>query len=78
MNRIQNIRKERDYNITDRIALTFSPDGDSRDAIEDFADYISRQVLAGSLVFAPLGEGEEGVETLSLDDVNVKVKIVLL
>ncbi|HAP17841.1 MAG TPA: isoleucine--tRNA ligase [Butyricimonas virosa] len=78
VNRIQNIRKERDYNITDRIALTFSPDGDSRDAIEDFADYISRQVLAGSLVFAPLGEGEEGVETLSLDDVNVKVKIVLL
>ncbi len=78
VNRIQNIRKERDYNITDRIALTFSPDGDSRDAIEAFADYISRQVLAGSLDFASLGEGEEGVETLSLDDVNVKVKIVLL
>ena len=77
VNRIQNIRKSRDYDITDRIALTFAPGEATDDAIRDFADYISRQVLATSLEIAPLADGEEGVEELSMDDINAKVKITL-
>ncbi|WP_300805240.1 isoleucine--tRNA ligase [uncultured Duncaniella sp.] len=37
VNRIQNIRKSRDYDITDRIALTFAPGEATDDAIRDFA-----------------------------------------
>ena len=77
VNRIQNIRKSRDYDITDRIALTFAPGEATDDAIRDFADYISRQVLATSLEIAPVADGEEGVEELSMDDINAKVKITL-
>lgn len=77
VNRIQNIRKSRDYDITDRIALVFAPGDDTDDAIKDFADYISRQVLATSLEIAPLADDEDGVEDMNMDDINTRVKITL-
>ena len=77
VNRIQNIRKSRDYDITDRIALVFAPGNDTDDAIKDFADYISRQVLATSLEIAPLADDEDGVEDMNMDDINARVKITL-
>ncbi len=75
VNRIQNIRKSRDYDITDRIALVFAPGEATDDAIHDFADYISRQVLATSLEIAPLAEDDADVEELSMDDVTARVRI---
>lgn len=75
VNRIQNIRKSRDYDITDRIALVFAPGEATDDAIRDFADYISRQVLATSLEIAPLAEDDADVEELSMDDVTARVRI---
>ena len=77
VNRIQNIRKSRNYDITDRIALTFAPGEATDDAIRDFADYISRQVLATSLEIAHITDGEDGVEDLNMDDITAKVKISL-
>ncbi len=77
VNRIQNIRKSRDYDITDRISLTFAPADATDDAIRDFADYISRQVLAISLEIAPIADGDEGVEELNMDDITAKVRISL-
>ncbi len=77
VNRVQNIRKSRGYDITDRVSLTFAPGADTDDAIRDFSDYISRQVLATSLEIAPLAAETEGVEMLSMDDVNVNVLIAL-
>ena len=78
VNRIQNIRKSRNYDITDRIALTFAPGEATDDAIRDFADYISRQVLATSLEIALIADGEDGVEDLNMDDITAKVKISLV
>lgn len=77
VNRIQNIRKSRDYDITDRISLTFAPADATDDAIRDFADYISRQVLATSLEIAPIADSDESVEELNMDDITAKVRISL-
>ncbi len=77
VNRIQNIRKSRNYDITDRIRLVFAPGADTDDAIRDFADYISRQVLATSLEIVPLADSAEGIEELSMDDVTARVLISL-
>ncbi len=76
MNRIQNIRKSRGYDITDKISLTFEPNPDTDEAIKRFGEYIARQVLATSLEIASV-EGAEGVEPLALDDVAVNVAINL-
>lgn len=76
VNRVQNIRKSRNYDITDTIALTFAPSEQTDDAIAAFGDYIARQVLASSMKVAPVAESET-VETLDLDDMNIAVDITL-
>ena len=76
VNRIQNIRKNRDYDITDRITLTFEPNPETDDALAEYGDYISRQVLATALVVAPLAEDAPGVETLDIDGLQLRVSVM--
>ena len=76
VNRVQNIRKGRDYDIVDKIKLTFEPNEVTDEAIKDFADYISRQVLASSLTFGEIPEGSQ-VEELDLDGVKVRTVVEL-
>lgn len=76
VNRVQNIRKSRDYEITDRINLVFEPNAETDDAVRKFSDYIARQVLAESISVEPLNS-DEGVETIDLDGVEAKVMISL-
>lgn len=75
VNRVQNIRKGRDYDITDKINLTFESNCEIDDALKTFGDYISRQVLAASLSVVP--RLNDTAEELDLDGVNVKVEITL-
>lgn len=77
VNRVQNIRKQSGFEVTDRICLVFSSDDSTDDAVREYADYISRQVLASSLEIAPISPDDEGVSTLALDDVNIYVRISL-
>ncbi|MCM1522390.1 MAG: isoleucine--tRNA ligase [Muribaculaceae bacterium] len=79
VNRIQRTRKEREYDITDRITLLFEPNETTDTAIRDFADYISAQVLASSLEIAdaPLDPADPDVTPLEMDDVNLNVRIAL-
>ena len=74
VNRIQNIRKSRDYDITDKINLVFAPNADTDAAINAYSEYIARQVLATSITIGNI-DGAEGVETLEIDDIKVDVSI---
>jgi len=75
VNRIQNIRKSRGYDITDRINLIFAPSGETDGAVSEYADYISRQVLADSIGIQPVDPDADGVEELTMDDVAILVMI---
>lgn len=77
INRVQNIRKERDYNITDRITLVFEPSQLIDDAVKEYSEYISRQVLADAIVSAPVDHANPDVAELKLDDADVFVRISL-
>ena len=77
VNRIQNIRKDRGYNITDKISLVFAPVAETEEAIREYASYISRQVLAETLTVEPVTDGSDGVEILDIDGVNLPVAIAL-
>jgi isoleucyl-tRNA synthetase len=59
VNRIQNIRKSKDFNVTDRIevALTRHPQVES--AVLQYGDYIKSETLANSIAFAEEVDGEE-------------------
>lgn len=60
VNRIQNLRKDQQLEVTDRIQLKLEKQPAIQAAIDQFADYISREVLAQSLeVVEGLNEGAE-------------------
>ncbi len=75
VNRVQNIRKGRDYEITDRINVVFEPNVLTDDAIREYADYIAAQVLANSITVAHVADDAPGLEILEIDDINLRVTI---
>jgi isoleucyl-tRNA synthetase len=54
VNRIQNVRKSKDFDITDKIQITIAPDERTDEAIKTYGDYIAHQVLANSITVAPV------------------------
>ncbi|WP_300917047.1 isoleucine--tRNA ligase [uncultured Muribaculum sp.] len=77
VNRIQNIRKGRNYDIVDKIVVVFAPNENTDAAIEAYGDYIAKQVLASSVSVAPIAD-DAVVETLDLDGIELKAVINLL
>lgn len=76
INRIQNIRKFRDYQITDRIDIIFAHNEFTDDAIEDYKEYIATQVLAASVKIGEIAAPKED-EKLEIDEIKVDVNINL-
>ncbi len=75
VNRIQNIRKSRDFNVTDRILITLQEHPAITPAIQQFGAYICQETLADALTLEP---GLEKGELLDLpDDVRVFVHVAL-
>ena len=72
VNRIQNLRKSKDFEITDRINVKISCSEHVAEAIHDFNDYISKQVLATSINVA---DGLENAESVQLDEETLMILI---
>ena len=70
VNRIQNMRKDNAYEITDRINVVVSPDANTDAAISQYADYIKSQVLADSITIAD----NDGV-VVDFDEYKLNIKI---
>ncbi len=73
VNRIQNIRKGRDYAITDHIAIVLEPKPEVVDALAEFRDYVASQTLADAIDFDPAIEAND--DTLDIDGLRVNIKI---
>lgn len=74
VNRIQNIRKSRNYDITDKIILIFEVSDITTPVIEAYGEYIGRQVLASAINVSDIGDCESA-ETLNIDGIEIKVAI---
>ena len=57
INRIQNIRKESGFEVTDRVKVVIEDKPLVKGAVADFADYIASQTLALEVRLAPAAEG---------------------
>ncbi len=72
VNRIQNLRKGKNFEITDRIIVKVACSESTAAAITDFKSYISKQVLATEVAIVPsLEDGEE----VMLDDEALKIQV---
>lgn len=64
VNRIQNLRKDKDFNVTDRISIRIERHPAIEAAVAQFGDYIKEEVLADALTLADQVNGE----TVELND----------
>ena len=76
INRLQNIRKSRDYNITDRITVVIGSNELTDDAVKEYGSYIAAQVLADAIVTGNVDQPAED-ECLDIDGTPVNVKVLL-
>ena len=74
VNRIQNIRKSKDFEITDKINVKISSDEHTDAAIEEYNEYISKQVLANSITISAIEAGDDVIE-LDMDEFKLNVII---
>jgi isoleucyl-tRNA synthetase len=76
INKIQNIRKESDFEVTDRIVLQIQKHDFYNQAIANFKDYISNQTLASELVMVDL-LADENSTLVEIDaDVEARIQVV--
>lgn len=74
VNRVQNIRKNSNFDITDKITVKISDSDVTNIAVEQFKDYIAKQVLAVSIDIENI-DNVEGKIDLELD--NAKVYVIV-
>jgi isoleucyl-tRNA synthetase len=73
VNRIQNIRKENGYDVTDKITVQIEDQEFVREAVKRHADYISSQTLARGVTLVSSFPGD--VKEIEIDEVVVKLAV---
>ena len=73
VNRIQNIRKDSNFNLTDRVDVQVLENGGLQPSLIQYKDYICAEILADSLAFLPvLDTGTE----IEVNDISLKVNVL--
>lgn len=72
INRIQNLRKESDFDVTDKIILYIGKHPETDLAVENFSPYIASQVLAEKI---ELTDSMDDAKEIEIDDVKTFIKI---
>ncbi len=73
VNRIQNIRKDNGFNLTDRIDVSVLENGGLQPSLIQYKDYICAEILADSLAFLPVLD--TGIE-IEVNDISLKVNVL--
>ena len=74
VNRIQNIRKDSGFEVTDRITVEIEKLEMLEGAVEAFGEFIGQQTLANSVVLAEVPAGEFVVDS-DIDEVPLKIAV---
>jgi isoleucyl-tRNA synthetase len=72
VNRVQNIRKESNFELTDKILLEIEDNTDLKESIIQFSGYICREILAVQIDFLPVLK--EGVE-VDINDHKLRISV---
>ena len=75
VNRIQNMRKDKDFNVTDRISVQVNGENDIRNAINMYGDYIKEETLANDIEVDNSFSGEK-VEWLDGAEIELGMEVV--
>jgi isoleucyl-tRNA synthetase len=73
VNRIQKIRKDNGFELTDRIEVTVSAANGLKDSLAQFKDYICAEILADKLDFVPQIDNGTAID---INDVSLNVIVL--
>ncbi len=73
VNRVQNIRKAKNFDITDKVVVRFQPDERVTAAVEAYGDYIASQVQAVQVLVEPV-DHDDTVDA-EKDDLKVQMTV---
>ncbi len=73
INRIQNLRKESDFDVTDKITLAIGRHPEINEAVEHFKQYIASQVLAESIELTDNRDCKS--KEVEIDEIHTFIKI---
>ena len=73
INRIQNLRKESNFDVTDKITLAIGRHKEINEAVENFSQYIASQVLAEHIELTD--EKDDKARDIEIDDIHTFIKI---
>jgi len=74
VNRLQNMRKEANFEVTDRILISVDTDSEMEESIRSMSSYIKEETLAEDLVFDTLEESDY-TKTWEINNVDVTFSI---
>lgn len=72
VNRVQRLRKEKDFEVTDRITVEVEHHPELEGAFANFKDYICTEILAERLT---VSDNLRDAETIDVNDIHLKVNI---
>lgn len=79
VNRIQNIRKESDFDVTDKVEATVFADGEAyaeiEEALKSYKDYVCSQTLANTLVLKPLADADNSLAEVEWNETAIKIAV---
>jgi isoleucyl-tRNA synthetase len=75
VNKIQNIRKEKDFNVTDKIRLTIKENDKIKTVINEYKDYICSETLIDSLEFTDTINSDDIIKLDLTNDLMIDIMI---
>jgi len=80
VNRIQNIRKDSQFDVTDKVNVTIFADSDVKADIDasllKYKEYLAGQTLALSVVCEPLDASDQKAVEVEWEDATIKIKVI--
>ena len=70
VSKVQQMRKNMDLELTDRIVIKYDGNEEIKDAIREYIDYIKRETLATDIIVS-----EDVVEEFNVNDATIKIAI---
>jgi len=74
VNRVQNLRKESDFEVTDKIQLTIECSPEIQKSIAQNQQYVCNEVLAIDIKFNPLGATASIIDLVEVGDAKIELK----
>ena len=78
VNRIQNLRKGKDFEVTDKVEVKIEKRDDVAESLQEFNEYVCGQTLCGSIELADRLEGADEVEWGDDEVLRISIKLLNL